>query len=160
MRALLPLLLLVACTEVPLAPCEAIGDPLLELAPVDADFGDFVDGDALLFGTPPQGGAPFTPIRARVSGLEDPALGVSLRVSGTDPNDGADFGEVAYETRMVCSNVGDNAGSYIAADIHFRYYDWSLDELDGRELELVVELSDLHGNSLTESMTGPLQRMP
>ena len=158
MRALLAIgLMASACTSVEDAPCQAIGDESLDVVPAGMGFDEWSSGEALVAAIPPQGGAPYTPLRARVSGLVDPGIGVTVRVSGIDPDDGSEFGQIDYDTRLVCANVGDSAGSWLAADVHFRYFEWELSELDGRQAEITFEVEDGDGNVVSTVLTGDIE---
>lgn len=136
-----------------------MGDPALEVAPSDLDFGVFQPGDALDYGTPPQGGAPYSPYHLRTTGLQDPGEGVVVDLWAVDTDDGSDLGSVQYDVRLICANVGDSAGWWVGSDVHMRFEGWSLDDLEGRSAELGVEVSDLHGGSVSTSIDGVLTRM-
>ena len=152
--AIAPLCL--ACTDPQVAPCEAIDDPFIDVVPAGMDFDAWESGDELVSAIPPQGGAPYTPLRARVGGLVDPELGVTLRVTGRDPSTDEEYGTLDNPSRLVCANVGDSAGTWLAADVHFRYFNWELSELDGREAEITFEVEDGEGNVVSTVLTGPL----
>ncbi len=153
------LLLLGGCAPGgPETPCEADGEPTLEVVPTDLAFGAFVDGDPLLFGPPPQGGAPYTPLKVRASGLAGLGTGATIDLWGSDL-EGEDLGEVSYETRFVCANVGDSAGTWVASDVHFRYFGWDLDALGGRIAELTTRVTDTSGAELEVTLQGPLTPM-
>lgn len=154
MRWLLPLLL-VACDPVEQAPCEVVDDPLLELTPADTPFGEFETGDPLVFGPPPQGGAPFAAVNARVAGL-DLIDGVSIELEAEDMETGDELGALSYEARLVCANVGESAGTWLASDVHHRFYGWNLDELAGRSTELVMRITDRDGTVLEQSIEATL----
>ncbi len=144
------------CTSSPEAPCESDEDPSVQVVPAGLGFDEWLDGDPLVAATPPQGGAPYTPLRARVTGLVDPQIGVTLSLSGVDPSDGSEYGEISYDTRLICANVGESAGLWLAADVHYRYFEWELGELDGREAEISFSVEDLHGNVVESSIGGTL----
>lgn len=143
----------------PPPPCEDIGAPGLELTPAGVDFGAFVDGGPLLYGTPPQGGAPYSPFNARASGLVDLDEGAHVRMWAVDTDDGADLGAAAYDLRFVCANVGDAAGWWVGSELHLRFEGWELDALEGRSAEVTVEVSDLSGAAVQASVEGVLTRM-
>lgn len=140
----------------PQTPCEVVGDPLVEVVPVETAFGSFTAGDDLWYGTPPQGGAPYTPLRARVSGLDDVASGVTLSLHGVDDDTGDVLGDVAYDTRLVCANVGDSAGTWLASDVHFRYFGWELVDLIGRMATITLTVTSTSGESVDADLTGVL----
>lgn len=145
------------CTDTPEAPCESDADPSVQVVPAGSGFDEWVAGDGLVAATPPQGGAPYTPLRARVTGLVDPQLGVTLSLTGVDPSDESIYGEISYDTRLICANVGESAGQWLAADVHYRYFDWELGELDGREALISFSVEDLHGNVVESSIGGTLE---
>jgi len=153
------LLLLVGCAESVGAPCEEVGDPDLDVAPADVQFGAFVDGDPLPVGNPPQGGAPYTPLHVRVDGLVSLQEGVNIDLSGVDPDDGSDLGELSTPSGLVCANVGDSAGRWIVADLHFRYFGWALADLPGRVAEISVLVRDVEGNEVETTLLGTLVAM-
>lgn len=155
------LLLLVACVDAPteLPPCETVGDPDLEVAPSDLDFGAFTDGDPLYYGTPPQGGAPYSPFHARATGLAGLDDGAVVDLSAVDRDDGAALGAITYDVRFVCANVGASAGTWVGSDLHLRFEGWALEDLAGRRAELTVEVSDLAGTSVAATLDGVLTQM-
>ncbi|MCO4746051.1 MAG: hypothetical protein KC912_14745 [Proteobacteria bacterium] len=155
MRWLLPLICLAACEPVERAPCQVRGDAELELTPSDRSFGEFTSGDDIVFGPPPQGGAPYAALTGRVDGL-DLVDGVTLELWGEDVESGEDLGSLSYETRLVCANVGDSAGNWLATDVHFRFFGWNLDQLGGRVAELSMRVTDKDGMSVEQSVVGEL----
>ena len=155
-----PILLLVACAEGASAPCQADGaNPGLDVAPADVQFGAFADGDPLPVGNPPQGGAPYSPLHLRIDGLTSLREGVEIELYGVDLDDGSDLGELAAPSGCVCANVGDSAGMWIVADLHFRYFGWWLDDLPGRTAEITVVVRDVDGGEVQTSLIGTLSAM-
>lgn len=159
MRTLLPVLLLAACEPPERPPCATDADPLLEAKPAEAAFGEHLAGDPLLYGTPPQGGAPYAPVDLRVSGLEGMAEGVLIELYGTDLDSGELLGTLQYPTRLVCANVGDSAGSWLANDVHHRFYGWELADLAGRAMALEVTVTDLEDNAVSTTLEATLVEM-
>ena len=159
MRPIALVLGLVACAEATHAPCQDMGDPDLDVAPADVAFGAFIDGDELPVGNPPQGGAPYTPLHARVEGLTSLREGVTIDLFGVDLDDGSELGELSTPSGLVCANVGDSAGTWIVADLHFRYFGWWLDDLPGRRAEITVIVRDVDGGEVETSLTGTLSAM-
>lgn len=151
------LALLTGCTTVQSDPCRQVGDPILELARGDHSFDEPIT--ALSYGIPPQGGAPYTPLRARVDGLDVQGQYVHFQMTAVDPTDGTDLGGVDYDVRLVCANVGESAGTWVLSDLHFRYFDWSMDELEGRSAEITVVATDADGVEVESKAKGPLQRI-
>ncbi|TNE86287.1 MAG: hypothetical protein EP330_21335 [Deltaproteobacteria bacterium] len=159
MRLLPVIALLAACEPPERAPCAVDSDPLLELTPSGVPFGTFVDGDEAYYGPPPQGGAPYSPVDLRVSGLEDMDKGVLIELSAVDVDSGEDLGSLSYPTRLVCANVGDSAGNWLANDVHHRFYGWELDELPGRLMALTVAVTDQTDQRLETSFEAVLVQM-
>lgn len=147
--------LLACAAEVPVPPCEEPEDPHLDIAPADLEFGDFVPGDILWYGTPPQGGAPYSPFHARAGGMSNLDEGVHVVLAARDA-DGITLGDVAYDVRFVCANVGDSAGSWVGSDLHLRFFDWSLEDLEGRSADVTITVTDQAGTSLEADLTGVL----
>ncbi len=141
------------------APCDTLGDPGLEIAPADVDFGDFQAGDPLLYGNPPQGGAPYSPFHARVTGVPDLDDGASITLHAVDPTDDALLGDTPYEVRLVCANVGDSAGQWLGTDLHQRFNGWTLDDLEGRTMDLTLTIANQAGDGVEASLQGVLTRM-
>lgn len=139
-------------------PCATTGDPALEVAPSGVDYPDFADGEALPYGNPPQGGAPYAPIHVRLSGLDDLDEGVHLAAT-IDDVDGTALGGADLDTRLVCANVGDSAGKWTGADVHLRFPGWSLDDLADREVRVDVIATDLDGDVVEGGFAAVLSRM-
>lgn len=154
------LLLLGACADGgDPAPCDALGDAGLEVAPADVEFGAFTPGDPLLYGNPPQGGAPFSPFHARVTGVPDLDEGATLNLHAVDPTDDALLGDTTYELRLVCANVGDSAGQWLGTDLHQRFDGWSLDDLAGRTMHLTLTVENAAGDHVEAALEGLLTLM-
>jgi hypothetical protein len=154
------LALVLACAgEADGPPCEQAGDPALAAAPADVDFGAFEDGDPLAYGTPPQGGAPYSPFHVQATGLVglDDAAVVTLHA--VDPDDSSVLGDIRYDTRFVCANIGESAGSWIGSDLHLRFDGWELDDLDARHAEVTFEVADLEGATVDTTLRGVLTPM-
>lgn len=152
--------LLLACAAEPSGPpCEVSGEPALEVAPADVDFGAFVEGDPLYYGVPPQGGALYSPFHARVNGVSDLDEGAVIRLTGTDPADDTVIAETEYELRLVCANVGDSAGQWLGTDLHLRFGEWTMEELAGRAMALTLEINNLDGAGVTAALEGLLTEL-
>ena len=117
------------------------------------------DGDPLWFGLPPQGGVPYAPFRFRVDGLNEADLGTAVSLVATDADSGEHLGDIELVHRFVCANVGEDAGSYVAGEIHLRFWDYRLKELDGRTADVVATLVDSLGLPSVARYTGPLSRL-
>jgi hypothetical protein len=108
----------------------------VEVAPPDGDFGELRDGDALFCGIPPQGGAPYTPLRFRAVGPEALGDGVDIRVLARDADTDEVLGDTRLQLGVVCANAGDSAGWWTGAEVHLRYEGWTVPDLDGRRAAL------------------------
>ncbi len=138
-------------------PCEAVGADEATIVPAGAD--DFVDGDALPYGRPPQGGSPYSPYRVGVGGLEGLGDGASVRLEAYDLDEDLVLGDTTYELRLVCANVGDNAGRWVGSDLHQRFDGFELEDLDGRNARVTATVTDLSGNSVAAWLEGVLTPM-
>ena len=166
MRLLFPMLLtLAACgdggtsqdTGAPAGLCEATNDPLLELAQY-GPYGELDDGADCLFGHPPQGGAPYAPFSLRISGMDQDDLGMDVQMTATDADSGEILGTGDYLQRFICSNVGDNDGKFVGADLHMRFYGWELSELEGRTADVLISVSNDNGDRVEAGFQGLLIR--
>jgi hypothetical protein len=155
------ILALLACAPDPIeqTPCEQEGHPGLQLAPSDLDFGDFEDGDPLMYGTPPQGGAPYSPFHARASGLDGLDETTVVNIRAVDLDDGEELGDISYDVRFVCANVGDAAGSWVGSDLHLRFEGWSLEDLKGRSTEVTMTVTAPGGDEADAALDGFLMLM-
>ena len=142
------------------APCEVAGEPVMEVAPANIQFGAFVAGDSLYYGYPPQGGALYSPFHARVTGVGNLDEGAIITIAGTDPTDGTVIAETEYEMRLLCANVEDNAGQWLGSDLHLRFGDQTYEGLDGLPLALTLSIENLDGDSVTASLEGILAALP
>ena len=140
-------------------PCEELGSPGVELAPSDLEFGDFHDGDPLLYGTPPQGGAPYSPFKARASGMDGLDETTVVNLHAADLDDGTELGDISYDVRFVCANVGAAAGSWVGSDLHLRFQGWSLEDLAGRSAEVTMTVTTANGDEQDTALEGLLTLM-
>lgn len=155
------LIVLAACAAPPEpAPCDAVGEPGLEAAPADVEFGDFSTGDAFLYGTPPQGGSPFSPFHARVSGVSDLDEGASINLHAVDASEDTLLGDTTYELRLVCANVGESSGQWLGTDLHQRFDGWALEDLAARTMRLTLTVTNQAGDEVETSLEGVLTPMP
>jgi hypothetical protein len=160
-------MLFVACVEPspkerpekpePVDPCLPHDQPTLEIAQEEgAPFG-LLDGDPIFYGHPPQGGAPYAPFRMRLSGLADlTEVGAAVLAVAVDTHTGETLGTAELNHRWICANVGDDAGFHVGADVHMRFYGWTLEELVGREADLQLLVEDGQGVTVDAGYRGPL----
>lgn len=114
-------------------------EPLaIEFARFLAD-GPRADGDPIEIGDPPQGGAGYAPFEVR---LRAPAVNGPLTATITveDADSGALLGDIEQPGTPFCSNVGANQGWWYVGDIHARFWDEELADLDGVEVLVTVEI--------------------
>ncbi|HHO53066.1 MAG TPA: hypothetical protein ENK18_19860 [Deltaproteobacteria bacterium] len=156
MRGALPLIWLLGCSEEPietpapiLPPCHS--DTLsIDAAPSRGAFGDLLGG-SLWCGNPPQGGAPYSPLRLRLEGSSGWSAGMFLELIATDLADGTELAYTALEMGLVCANVGESEGSWVGSEAHMRYDGRTLDDLEGRTAELTVRAAALEGDEQVEA---------
>lgn len=150
--------LFLACAPPPEpSPCTVSGEPALQVAPVDVEFGAFHQGDLLYYGIPPQGGPLFSPFHVRASGISSLDLGALVHLEGWDGD--ILLGATDYQQRLVCANVGENQGQWLGSDLHLRFGDWSAEELAGRRMRLDLEIANLEGVAAAGSLEGVLVEM-
>lgn len=151
---------LLACAAAPEGPpCAVSGDPELEVAPADVDFGGFHDGDSLLYGVPPQGGALYCPFHARVDGIADLDLGAHIEMVGIDADSDTVIAETTYDGRLVCANVGESAGQWLGTDLHLRFGEWTMEDLADKVLRLELWIENLDGDGVGAELEGVLTEM-
>ena len=150
-----------ACAEadVERPACDEVGELAAAVAPAGLEYDEFADGDAIPYGTPPQGGSPYSPLHVRTTGLADLGDGASVRLVAHHRDSEVLLGDTTYELRLVCANVGDDAGSWVGSDLHQRFDGYDLERLDGLEVRITATVADLVGGSVTGSLTGVLTRM-
>jgi hypothetical protein len=134
------------------------GDLFAEFVPKSEVYGDFVDGTSIFIGLPPQGGSPFTPLQLRVSGMSQNNDGLDVRLVGVDKETGELLGQAEYNHRFFCSNVGVNEGYWVTSELHMRYPGWSLEELQDREIELVIQTTNTDGDTVDAHIEGVLRQ--
>jgi len=134
-------------------PCAA-PELALEVAPPDGDYGDLADGGELWAGIPPQGGAPYSPFRVRLEGPDALYDGIDVRVRVAEGD--VVVADDTIPMRLVCANVGENAGRWVGAEVHLIYTGWALDELPGRDVDVEVTVAGSEGLVVTERGTATL----
>lgn len=161
MRRMLGLMVLMACAggEVDTDPlpqdCEPADSPSLEFAR-DLSVGVMTDGDVIAYGTPPQGGAPYAPFQVRVdadvpTGERFPVVATAVT---TDTQE--EIGTAAQNQAFICSNTGVHAGWRFGGEVHIRFWDQPLEDLEGREITVSLTLDDGSGLVLDAGATGVL----
>jgi hypothetical protein len=131
-----------ACAEEPtLELACAAPEVEIEIAPPSGDFGDLHDGDDLFCGSPPQGGAPYTPLRFRAVGPEVLGDGVDVRVTAVDVDTEEVLGDTQLTFGVVCANAGDSAGYWTGSEVHLRYDGWELPDLQGRRARVTFGIT-------------------
>ena len=136
--------------------CGPGGVPSLEVAQGALEFGAVIDGVDIVYGRPPQGGAPYAPFRLRMAGMayEDDAIEVVMLATevGTD----VELGTGSFDQRFICSNVGESEGYLVGSELHMRFPGWSLDDLRDRSANVVVTVTDALGTEMTFEYQGHL----
>lgn len=97
--------------------------------------------DVLLYGTPPQGGAPYAPLYVRLRGVPESAS-THFELSCTDAQTGEVLGLSTYDPTLLCANAGPHAGWWVGSSLHLRFgtaeTPRTLDELADRAVVLTV----------------------
>jgi hypothetical protein len=152
----------------------ACGGPTTDDGPVDTDVGAdgcegaasgvqmgldlaqglLLDGADVPYGQPPQGGAPYTPLEVRFHGVLEPGTRVPITLTAVAP-DGTPLGDITQTVGPLCANTGPHDGWWFGGEIHLRYWERTLEELEGREVEVTAEVV-LDGGALTTAASGTL----
>jgi hypothetical protein len=144
-------LLLAACVEEPppppLHPCEQ-GEAVVEATPARGAWGDLHDGGTLWCGNPPQGGAPYSPFRVRMTGPEAVGEGIELELVAVEEGTGVELAYTALTMGLTCANVGENVGYWVGSEAHMRYTGFGLEELEGRQAELQIRATAISDPSI------------
>jgi len=119
-------------------PC-ALAAPAVDVALAGEPYGELEDGVEVWFGTPPQGGAPYTPFEVRFQGIIVESFPVQIVTEAYDVDDGTLLADTSVEHNSICGNVGENDGWRIGSEVHMRY-ELDLAELDGREADIEVRV--------------------
>lgn len=156
------LVFVVGCTAAPTTdreetgevPREACGwDEEPELAAVPYDLPDGCGPDGLPVGTPPQGGAPFLPLRLRLhADLGEDVLRIDAE--GTATRGGDVLGEEQISVAALCANTGSDEGWFLLGELHLRFSGLDQDTLDGVPLEVGITVRWDEGEA-TISLAGP-----
>ena len=121
MRTVVILSCLMACEPEPAPPAAGTCD-LIEGETPSLDvshYSEFGDAPEIVYcGIPPQGGAPYAPFGVRLRGVEPDDLGVNLILTAVDLDTGEEIGVAEYNQVMICSNVCNNAGYSVGAELH------------------------------------------
>lgn len=139
-----------ACVDgptLPAHPCHADMDWEVDIA---APRGSFGEVDLLWSGIPPQGGAPYTPIRPRVRGPDVLFDGMGLEVLLSDADTGEELSVTDLDTRMTCANVGESAGYWVGSELHLRYPGVDLADLEDRDVTLSMRVTSIDQTAVIE----------
>lgn len=138
------------------APCAWKEPPRVEFAR-DVTTGTPPDGTAIQYGNPPQGGAPYAPFEVRLHAEYDTTQRIEVSANAIDTTSGEELGTIVQPQVFLCSNAGPHAGWLYGGEVHVRFWDRSLEELEGREVRVTLNVA-LPGGAepVVASTTGPL----
>ncbi|MEQ1502444.1 MAG: hypothetical protein ABMB14_09440 [Myxococcota bacterium] len=136
----------------PLHPC-ATPEMAVEAAPPHGDYGEFADGADLWCGNPPQGGAPYSPFKLRLSGPDEVGEGIAVEMTATDAATGEELAYTTLTMGLTCANVGENAGHWVGSEAHLRYGGWTLDALDGRLADVTIHAEAMADPSIAADVS-------
>ncbi len=138
--------------------CEWVGDAVLEFGQDLAEVGPQPDGGSISYGNPPQGGAPYAPFQIRIHAELQP--GVRVPVDGTivEVGTGEVLATAEQSQAFICSNVGAHSGWLYGGEVHLRFWDRSLEELEGRQVEIDLSMQIPEGPLLEAGATATLSR--
>lgn len=142
------LLAFVACDEpepeppLPTGPCApADGVEVMEFAQ-NLGEGPMADGDAVSYGTPPQGGAPYAPFQLRMQSSLAAGERVPLEAVAIEVATDMEIGRVEQTQSFLCANTGVHEGWLWGTEVHVRFPGIPLEDLDGREVRFEIALPD------------------
>lgn len=127
------------------------GEPAVEVTPARGAWGELHDGGTLWCGTPPQGGAPYSPFRLRMHGPEVTGDGIEVELIATEQGTGEELAYTSLTMGLVCANVGENEGYWVGSEAHMRYT-LDLEDLAGRAAELLVRATSMTDPSVVAEM--------
>lgn len=108
---------------------------------------------SLPVGTPPQGGAPFLPLRLRLhADLGEDVF--RLDAAGQAMAGATVLGEEAVGVSALCANTGSDAGWYLLGELHLRFPGLEQADLDGVPLDVTAEVS-WDGGQASWTLSGP-----
>ena len=82
-----------------------------------------------------------------------------VNLHAVDMDDGTQLGDISYDVRFVCANVGDAAGSWVGSDLHLRFQGWALEDLAGRSAEVTMTVTAPSGDEVDAALEGLLTLM-
>jgi len=138
-------------TQVPREACDWRGDPVLDVVPYALPDGCPADG--LPVGTPPQGGAPYLPLRMRLhADLSDDV--VRVQADGEARAAGQVVGEESVQVAALCANAGTDVGWYLLGELHLRFSGAEQATLEGLDLDVSLDVV-WDGGQQTITLAGP-----
>ncbi len=128
-------------TDVVVSPTCAWGaEPALEFARSVAT-GRPPDGAAIEYGNPPQGGAPYAPFEVRLHAEFDTTQRIEVSANAVDTTSGEELGTIVQPQVFLCANAGPHAGWLYGGEVHVRFWDRTLEELEGKVVKVTMSVA-------------------
>ncbi len=128
-------------TDVVVSPTCAWGAlPVLEFARSVAT-GLPPDGTVIEYGNPPQGGAPYAPFEVRLHAEFDTTQRIEVSANAVDTTSGEELGTIVQPQVFLCANAGPHAGWLYGGEVHVRFWDRTLEELEGKVVKVTMTVA-------------------
>lgn len=145
-----------ACTPGEAPSCDGDGSPELQIGQRLLDEGPAPTEGPIRYGNPPQGGAPYAPFEIRMRWPIDTSTRVTVSAVATERETGEELGSAAQSQAFFCANAGGHVGWRFGGEVHVRFWGIELHDLEGRHIDLDVDLQLPEGEAASVSTSGPL----
>jgi hypothetical protein len=99
------------------------------------------DGTPIEYGNPPQGGAPYAPFEVRLHAEFDTTQRIEVSANAVDTTSGEELGTIVQPQVFLCANAGPHAGWLYGGEVHVRFWDRSLEELEGKVVKVTLSVA-------------------
>jgi hypothetical protein len=139
-------------------PCDWAGAPELQAGFDLAAQGPVGPEDELPYGQPPQGGAPYAPFQVRAHVQWDDAALPRWLVTGVaiERSTGVEIAAAEQPQTFFCSNTGPHNGWLYGGEVHLRFPNDTLEELEGRVVDVALRMTLEDGTELEATGGGAL----
>ncbi len=136
-------------------PCAPHEDPLMEVANGAHGYGQLGDEADILYGFPPQGGAPYVGFDVRVHGLDQDDTGLFVEITATE-DDGTEMAYASFNQRFLCGNTGDNADWWVTSELHILFFGYSMEDLAEHPAAFELRAENTAGDAVSTQCAGSL----
>lgn len=128
-------------TDVVVSPtCAWKSTPVLEFARSVAT-GLAPSGTPVQYGNPPQGGAPYAPFEVRLHAEFDTTQRIEVSAQAVDTTTEEVLGTIVQPQAFLCANAGPHSGWLYGGEVHVRFWDRTLEELEGKEVRVSMSVA-------------------